>query len=413
MASGSAEPATAGEDAGDVRFAEFSDLQLRERLRRIQNWIVSGVYSGLHDGGEKAHQLCRDIGHEIARRRKVSSALPSAFSSTLGRSAHPAGGSKPHRAPVSAIPSAGDAGVEDRHSALRQLSDLALREKLRCLQDGVGVLARHLPDGGRKYFAYIRAVRLELARRQALPSRNQSAAAEPGASVVSKAEMLPLVHRFQLLEVPAGESIFPKGAPWARYCGNYKGLHIDLVWPGKDPALGVDSVGTLSAALVTYASIQFLKPDLIINAGTASGFKAKGAGIGDVFLASDVVFHDRRTPTPVLGLYGNGARKTFVTPSMLKELNLKVGKLSTGDSRDMSPHDVLEILSNGATLKDMEGAAVAHVADMFSTPAIFVKAATEIVDGEKPRAEEFLQNLTAATKALDQAVAEVVNFISG
>ncbi|KAM3335110.1 hypothetical protein ACQJBY_029491 [Aegilops geniculata] len=396
MASGSAEPATAGEDAGDVRFAEFSDLQLRERLRRIQNWIVSGIYSGLHDGGEKAHQLCRDIGHEIARRRKVSSALPSAFSSTLGRSAHPAGGSKPHRAPVSAIPSAGDAGVEDRHSALRQLSDLALREKLRCLQDGVGVLARHLPDGGRKYFAYIRAVRLELARRQALPSRNQSAAAEPGASVVSKvliviamqAEMLPLVHRFQLLEVPAGESIFPKGAPWARYCGNYKGLHIDLVWPGKDPALGVDSVGTLSAALVTYASIQFLKPDLIINAGTASGFKAKGAGIGDVFLASDVVFHDRRTPTPV-------------------------GKLSTGDSRDMSPHDVLEILSNGATLKDMEGAAVAHVADMFSTPAIFVKAATEIVDGEKPRAEEFLQNLTAATKALDQAVAEVVNFISG
>ncbi|KAF7032546.1 hypothetical protein CFC21_043705 [Triticum aestivum] len=228
-----------------------------------------------------------------------------------------------------------------------------------------------------------------------------------------QAEMLPLVHRFQLLEVPACESIFPKGAPWARYCGNYKGLHIDLVWPGKDPALGVDSVGTLSAALVTYASIQFLKPDLIINAGTASCFKAKGAGMGDVFLASDVVFHDRRVPIPVLGLYGNGARKTFLTPNMLKELNLKVGKLSTGDSRDMSPHDVLEILSNGATLKDMEGAAVAHVADMFSTPAIFVKAVTEIVDGEKPRAEEFLQNLTAATKALDQAVAEVVNFISG
>ena len=56
---------------------------------------------------------------------------------------------------------------------------------------------------------------------------------------------------------------------------------------------------------------------------------------------------------------------------------------------------------------------MAHVADMFSTPAIFVKAVTEIVDGEKPTAEEFLQNLTAATKALDQAVAEVVNFISG
>jgi hypothetical protein len=36
---------------------------------------------------------------------------------------------------------------------------------------------------------------------------------------------------------------------------------------------GVDNVGTVSAALVTYASIQTLKPHLIINAGTAGGFK--------------------------------------------------------------------------------------------------------------------------------------------
>jgi len=36
---------------------------------------------------------------------------------------------------------------------------------------------------------------------------------------------------------------------------------------------GVDSVGTISSALVTYASIQALHPDLIINAGTAGGFK--------------------------------------------------------------------------------------------------------------------------------------------
>jgi hypothetical protein len=110
-------------------------------------------------------------------------------------------------------------------------------------------------------------------------------------------EALPLVNKFHLVE--AEESIFPKGAPWIRYHGNYKGLHVDLVWPGKDPVLGVDCVGTVSAALVTYASIQSLKPDLIINAGTAGGFKAKGADIGDVYLASDVAFHDRRIPIPV------------------------------------------------------------------------------------------------------------------
>lgn len=56
---------------------------------------------------------------------------------------------------------------------------------------------------------------------------------------------------------------------------------------------------------------------------------------------------------------------------------------------------------------------MAYVADMFSTPAIVVKAVTDIVDGEKPAAEEFLQNLVAVTAALDKAVTEVVDFISG
>lgn len=36
---------------------------------------------------------------------------------------------------------------------------------------------------------------------------------------------------------------------------------------------GVDCVGTVSASLVAYAAIQALQPDLIINAGTAGGFK--------------------------------------------------------------------------------------------------------------------------------------------
>ncbi|KAK2631107.1 hypothetical protein EUGRSUZ_L03396, partial [Eucalyptus grandis] len=102
--------------------------------------------------------------------------------------------------------------------------------------------------------------------------------------------------RFQLVEDQ--DSLFPKGVPWVRYHGTYKDLKINLIWPGKDPSSGVDSVGTISASLVTYASIQALQPDLIINAGTAGGFKAKGASISDVFLASEVAFHDRRIPIP-------------------------------------------------------------------------------------------------------------------
>ncbi|KAJ4783625.1 5'-methylthioadenosine/S-adenosylhomocysteine nucleosidase [Rhynchospora pubera] len=225
-------------------------------------------------------------------------------------------------------------------------------------------------------------------------------------------EAAPLVSKFELVEDP-DKSMFPKGVPWVRYRGKYKDLDINLVWPGKDPALGVDSVGTVSASLVTYASIQAFNPDIVINAGTAGGFKAKGASVGDVYLASAVAFHDRRIPIPVFDLYGIGAKQTFSCPNILKELNFKVGNLSTGDSLDMSPHDETAILANDATLKDMEGAAVAYVADLLSVPAIFVKAVTDIVDGEKPTAEEFLQNLVLVTAALDQAVTQVVDFISG
>lgn len=229
--------------------------------------------------------------------------------------------------------------------------------------------------------------------------------------IAMQTEALPLVHTFKLTEDL--NSPFPKGAPWVRYHGTYKGLNVNIIWPGKDATLRVDSVGTVSASLVTYAAIQALKPDLIINAGTAGGFKAKGACIGDVYAASAVAFHDRRIPIPVFDLYGVGLRQGCSTPNMLKDLNLKVGKLSTGDSLDMTPMDESSIIANDATVKDMEGAAVAYVADLLKTPAIFIKAVTDIVDGDKPTSEEFLQNLSAVTVALGESVARVVDYISG
>ncbi|OIV97535.1 hypothetical protein TanjilG_12292 [Lupinus angustifolius] len=229
--------------------------------------------------------------------------------------------------------------------------------------------------------------------------------------IAMQTEALPVVNKFNLTQDP--QSPFPEGVPWVRYHGTYKDLNLNLIWPGKDPALGVDSVGTISSALVTYAAIQALQPDLIINAGTAGGFKARGASIGDIFIVSDCAFHDRRIPIPVFDLYGVGFRKAFESPNLVKDLDLKVAKLSTGDSLDMTEQDESSIIANDATVKDMEGAAVAYVADLLKVPAIFIKAVTDIIDGDKPTAEEFLQNLAAVTASLDLAVEKVVNFING
>ncbi|KAL0422840.1 UNVERIFIED_CONTAM: 5'-methylthioadenosine/S-adenosylhomocysteine nucleosidase 1 [Sesamum latifolium] len=287
--------------------------------------------------------------------------------------------------------------------------------------------------------------------------------------IAMQTEALPLVDKFQLAE--QSDSLFPEGVPWMRYSGKYKDLNINILCPGKDKKFGVDCVGTVSASLLTYASVQALQPDLIINAGTAGGFRAKGASVGDVYLVSDVAFHDRRFlflirkipgifpgtegptayhrldasycycllneaqddisvdqklmpavleilssviyPMQVLDLYGVGSRQALPTPNLVKELKLKVGKLSTGDSLDMTSQDAAVILANNATVKDMEGAAVAYAAELLKVPVIFLKAVTDIVDGDKPTSEECLQNLAAVVAALDKAVTKVVDFING
>ncbi|CAH8305583.1 unnamed protein product [Eruca vesicaria subsp. sativa] len=231
--------------------------------------------------------------------------------------------------------------------------------------------------------------------------------------IAMQAEAQPLVNKFGLSETISDSLVGGKGLPWVLYQGFHKDLHIYVVCPGKDPASGVDSVGTVPSSLVTFASIQALKPDLLINAGTCGAFKVKGANIGDVFLASDVVFHDRRIPIPMFDLYGVGLRPAFSTPNLLKELSLKIGRLSTGDSLDMSTQDETLIIANDATIKDMEGAAVAYVADLLKVPVIFLKAVTDLIDGDKPTAEEFLQNLALVTSALEENATNVINFING
>ena len=71
------------------------------------------------------------------------------------------------------------------------------------------------------------------------------------------------------------------------------------VYAGKDAEHGVDNVGTVPAALSTFLACQRFQPDLIVSVGTAGGFKSQGAAIGDVFVGTSTVNHDRRIPIPV------------------------------------------------------------------------------------------------------------------
>lgn len=59
-----------------------------------------------------------------------------------------------------------------------------------------------------------------------------------------------------------------------------------------------------------------------------------------------------------------------------------------------------QILENDAAVKEMEGAAIAWAAHLFDVPVLALKSITDIVDGDRPPQEEFLENLQKAALAL-------------
>jgi 5'-methylthioadenosine nucleosidase len=76
-------------------------------------------------------------------------------------------------------------------------------------------------------------------------------------------------------------------------------------------------IGTVAAAVNSYIAIQLIRPDILINAGTAGGFRRKGCEIGDVFITTDIRFHDRRIPIPAFHEYSRGHFRSHLTPNLI------------------------------------------------------------------------------------------------
>lgn len=191
--------------------------------------------------------------------------------------------------------------------------------------------------------------------------------------------------------------------------GSGGGGHLYIVLNGEQH--GSDLVGCEAASVATMAAIEKLHPDLVINSGTCGAFKCNGAAIGDVYLGSGVMFHDRRVPgddawgTQALGNYPVWDQ----AETLAKKLGYKLGKVTTGSSLDMQPCDEQIIRENHGELKDMEGAAVAFVCSLFKIPVLFVKSVTDLCDSGAATFEEFSKNLAMASEELRKANVRVID----
>lgn len=173
---------------------------------------------------------------------------------------------------------------------------------------------------------------------------------------------------------------------------------------------GSDLVGCEAAAVATVAAIQKIQPDLVINSGTCGAFESNGAAIGDVYLGSAVMFHDRRVPgddawgTQALGNYPVWEGSV----ALAQRLGFKTGKVTTGSSLDMQPCDEQIIRENHGELKDMEGAAIAFVCSLYQVPILFVKSVTDLCDNGADTFETFSKNLAKASEELRKANIRII-----
>jgi 5'-methylthioadenosine/S-adenosylhomocysteine nucleosidase len=189
----------------------------------------------------------------------------------------------------------------------------------------------------------------------------------------------------------------------------YEGEGLVVAVAGTHPRFQVDSIGTISAALLTSAMLERYRPTRLVNAGTAGGFEARGAQVGDVFLGAEVaVFHDRRIPLPGFEAMGRGHLPVECDRALAAALGLKVGVVSTGDSLDCTSDDLAQLTALDAQVKEMEAASIAWVCERHGVPLVLLKAITDLVDHPSPTSEQFVKNLSLAVARLTDALDALV-----
>ena len=190
-------------------------------------------------------------------------------------------------------------------------------------------------------------------------------------------------------------------------------LSLILSLNGKSIEYKVDNIGSQAAALNTHIVIDNYHPELVINCGTAGGFKYKNAKIGDVYIADKCIcYHDRRIPLPGgYEEYGYGNYKVINSDILAEKFNLKQGIISTGDAFDAGIEDLITMKKNDVDVKEMEAAAIAWVCQLNNIDFTALKAITDYVDEPHKTGNDFLSNLNLASEKLKEKTIELIDYL--
>ena len=187
---------------------------------------------------------------------------------------------------------------------------------------------------------------------------------------------------------------------------------------GVDVVVLQCGVGKVNAARSTQMLIDFYNPTLIINTGIAGG-TAPNVAPFDAIIATKLVQHDFDV-TPFGHAKGymctgkESNKPTLFTPSeeysalfekacdeFFDPTQVKRGVIATGDIFVASPHLRSSIYNEfGALAAEMEGGAIAQVAEYDAVPFVVLRVISDNADGEATVSFDTLEKESARRSAL-------------
>jgi adenosylhomocysteine nucleosidase len=180
---------------------------------------------------------------------------------------------------------------------------------------------------------------------------------------------------------------------------------------GKDAVLLRCGIGKVNAAVGCALLIRGYTPELVINTGSAGGIDP-ALSFGDVIISDGLLYHDvdvtafNYAPGQLPGQprifpvqedlmrLAEAAMDELKTEKVLPgEMNHIRGLIGSGDVFMYRPERIEEVRKLFPDLKavEMESAAIAHACSLFKTPALIIRALSDIAGTESPvTSDEFL-----------------------
>ena len=167
---------------------------------------------------------------------------------------------------------------------------------------------------------------------------------------------------------------------------------------GEDAFIVVSGVGKSNAAAAVQLAIQETGTKRILNLGVSGGLDP-AMKVGEIYEVADAVQYD----FDLVQINGTemGTLNERDTPFIpcKAEGRFEAKTLGTGDRFNDSADDSALLKKLGASLRDMEGAAIAHVCETAGVEFVSYKCISD-VEGSGSMPEQYMENLKKCLEIL-------------